>query len=142
MTVPRLLPALLVLGLAVSAAGCGDADAEAGAAPDLDGREFLATQTRGHEQVADTEITLSFDDGRISARAGCNTMMGGATWDDGVLRVPSDGLASTMMACPGDLQAQDEWLMALLTSDPALSLSGGVLTVGDEYQGLTMQEQG
>jgi heat shock protein HslJ len=142
MTVLRVLPTLLLVGLAVASAGCGDPDAEAGTAPDLAGREFVATQTNGHEQVAETEITLSFQDGRISARAGCNTMTGGATWDDGVLRVPADGLATTMMACPDDLQAQDEWLMALLTSAPALSLSGGVLTVGDDVEGMTMQEQG
>ena len=142
MTVPSLLPALLLLGLAVVSAGCGDPDAGADGAPDLAGRDFVATQTRGHEQVAETEITLSFSDGRISARAGCNTLMGAATWDDGVLRVPGDGLASTMMACPDGLQAQDEWLLTLLTSSPTVSLSGGILTLGDDAAGMTMQEQG
>jgi heat shock protein HslJ len=42
------------------------------------------------------------------------------------------------MGCPDDLAAQDAWLTALLTSDPAMVLDGDTLRLGDAENGLTL----
>lgn len=105
---------------------------------DLAGRSFTATEVRGHELVPDTDIVVSFEDGLLSAQAGCNTLAGDATWTDGVLT--AGPLAMTMMACDDALSAQDQWLSDLLTSEPAISLDGDTLTIGDDDAGLTLQE--
>jgi heat shock protein HslJ len=140
MPVRTIARPLVLIGL-VALAACGGAG-PVGEEPDLAGRTFVATQVAGHEQVPGTEIRLSFEDGTVGAHAGCNSMSGPATWDDGVLVVPADGLAQTLIGCPDDLAAQDEWLVGLLTSRPAIALSDdGVLTVGDDSSGLTMQER-
>ena len=94
-------------------------------------------QVRGHDLVAGTSVTLSFEDGRISAKAGCNTMTGSATWDTGKLLV-AQPLASTMMGCAEALAAQDQWLSGFLTSSPALTLDGDILTLGDATNGMTL----
>ncbi|WP_199422861.1 META domain-containing protein [Actinotalea solisilvae] len=122
---------LVVVGIASTADGSSRT-------PDLVGRTFVSTDTPGHDLVAGTEVRLAFDEGHVSARAGCNTLFGGATWTDGVLEAPQ--LASTMMACSPDRMAQDAWLGDLLASGPALTLDGATLTIGDADNGLVLVE--
>ena len=124
-------PAVIaVLSLALT--GC------AGGSADLEGRTFTATEVRGHDLVEGSAITLAFEDGQVSANAGCNTIFGEAQWDGGTLE--AEQLASTLMACDDALMAQDEWLTALLTSSPTLSVDGTTLTIGDAT-GLTLTEE-
>lgn len=112
-----------------------------GDAEDLDGRIFLSTQVNGRTLVEGTQVRLTFGAGQVSANAGCNTMSGAAGWDGGTLTVGAGELATTMIGCPPDLQAQDEWLAGLLTSSPALALDGDTLTLGDETSGLVLSQQ-
>lgn len=133
----RAGPVVLV-GLAVGLSACGDGTAAAGA--DLEGKTFVSTDVAGHELVPGSEVKVIFQSDRISVQAGCNTLNGGATWDSGVL-VVAVPMARTMMACDDDLSRQDDWLEALLTSEPALSLDGSTLVLGDSAEGLTLEEQ-
>lgn len=126
----RAPAAIAVLSLALT--GC------AGGSADLEGRTFTATEVRGHDLVEGSAITLAFEDGQVSANAGCNTIFGAAQWDGGTLE--AEQLASTLMACDDALMAQDEWLTALLTSSPTLSVDGTTLTIGDAT-GLTLTEE-
>lgn len=126
----RAPAAIAVLSLALT--GC------AGGSADLEGRTFTATGVRGHDLVEGSAITLAFEDGQVSANAGCNTIFGEAQWDGGTLE--AEQLASTLMACDDALMAQDEWLTALLTSSPTLSVDGTTLTIGDAT-GLTLTEE-
>ena len=126
----RAPAAIAVLSLALT--GC------AGGSADLGGRTFTATEVRGHDLVEGSAITLAFEDGQVSANAGCNTIFGEAQWDGGTLE--AEQLASTLMACDDALMAQDEWLTALLTSSPTLSVDGTTLTIGDAT-GLTLTEE-
>ncbi|NCD15939.1 MAG: META domain-containing protein [Actinobacteria bacterium] len=126
----RAPAAIAVLSLALT--GC------AGGSADLEGRTFTATEVRGHDLVEGSAITLAFEDGQVSANAGCNTIFGEAQWDGGTLE--AEQLASTLMACDNALMAQDEWLTALLTSSPTLSVDGTTLTIGDAT-GLTLTEE-
>ena len=126
----RAPAAIAVLSLALT--GC------AGGSAALEGRTFTATEVRGHDLVEGSAITLAFEDGQVSANAGCNTIFGEAQWDGGTLE--AEQLASTLMACDDALMAQDEWLTALLTSSPTLSVDGTTLPIGDAT-GLTLTEE-
>ena len=143
--VPLLPYAAMALAVAVAVAGCGDTPTRAEMlgvedSTDLADRTFVSTEVRGHDLVEGTTVTLTFDTERISATAGCNTLNGAASWDDGTLSV-DEPLAGTMMACPPELEGQDEWLRQLLTSSPEIALDGSVLTVGDDASGITLEEE-
>ena len=137
-----VVAATLVLGLAA----CGQdetttsAEAESAQPVDLAGRTFESAQVSGITLADGTAVTLSFEDDGISASAGCNTMSGGANWDDGTLEIAGE-LATTMMACPEGLQEQEDWLGALLTSSPAIALDGDTLIVGDDTTGMVLEER-
>ncbi|TRW44080.1 META domain-containing protein [Georgenia yuyongxinii] len=130
-------PVALVLAASLLTA-CTTGAADGG--PDLAGRSFVSTDVRGHELVADSRIRLIFGEDTISAMAGCNTVFGGASWDGGTL-VVDDALATTMMACSGELMDQDDWLEQFLLSGPTLNLDGQTLTVGDDAGGLTFEQE-
>lgn len=137
---PRAVLWLLVAVVAsLWLGGCGSAGGSGtgSGSPDLNGKSFTSTEVRGRDLVAGTSVTLSFEEGRISAKAGCNTMTGSATWDTGKL-VVAQPLASTMMGCDQALAAQDQWLSGFLTSSPALMLDGNTLTLGDDTNGMTL----
>lgn len=147
----RLVVPVLLLALVLAACGDDDADTvDAGdddGAPttevtyaDLDGRTFVSTGAQGYEIVADTTISLSFEDERISAAAGCNTQNGGVEVAEGQLRLTSP-LASTMMGCEEPLMAQDQWVASFLEADPDITLEGDALTlsVGDEVLELSAE---
>src|SRR5262245_49784100 len=143
----RLAPLALLVLLALPLA-CGDDDSASGAAPagsgssptaaQLNGNTYRSTSVQGQALVADTSLTLHFEANRISANAGCNQMNGGYTIDEGVLRVGN--MAQTLMACPDDLQKQDDWVAALLTSNPAISLAGDTLTLSGNGVTITAKQ--
>jgi len=140
----RLAATLLLLALVLAACGDDDADtvdtegeggdgASAVTYADLDGTTFLSTAATGYEIVADTTISLTFVDERISVNAGCNTQNAGVEVVDGQLQLTSE-LATTMMGCEEPLMAQDQWVASFLEADPDVILDGDTLTltVGDE----------
>ena len=77
----------------------------------------------GYDLVADTTIRLTFEDGNLSVNAGCNTMF--APYE-----LTADSLAwteepaATMMGCPDDLAAQDQWLAELFTTGVGAAADG------------------
>ncbi|GAA4410270.1 hypothetical protein GCM10023168_29770 [Fodinibacter luteus] len=130
----RTIALLAVLGAGLALGACSSATA------DLAGKTYASTEARGHDIVEGSTITLQFEEGRISAQGGCNTLNGAATWDGDTLEVEGP-MASTLMACDEALMAQDEWLSTFLTSSPALDVDGDTLTLGDDTTGLTLTEQ-
>lgn len=124
----------LAAAAALALAGCG------GGGADLEGKTYTSVESRGHDLVAGSTVTLRFEDGRISANAGCNTMTGAATWEGETLEVEGP-LASTMMACEEALMAQDQWLSEFLASSPDLAVEGEELVLGDDTTGLTLTEK-
>lgn len=95
----------------------------------LEGSTFTSTQVQGHDLVAGTSITLTFEDGRMVATAGCNTMSGSYDVSGGTLAWTGPA-ASTMMGCPDDLAAQDQWISGLLTDGMSAELDESVLVLG------------
>lgn len=160
--ISNLSPRTLLAGLAVAAltlAACGSdgsnsngsgsddgttaPDGDTGAAPsaeDLDGRSFESTETSGYDLVEGSTITLRFADGSLGANAGCNSMSGAFTIEDGALSVGE--MAATMMACDEALMAQDTWLGEFFAAGPQVALDGDTLTLtsGDTVLTLTDRE--
>lgn len=94
----------------------------------LNGRSFVSTTVTGHDPVADSSISLSFEDGRLAARPGCNNYSGPAAVTDGTLAWSGPAI-STRMACSEELMAQDDWFNQLLTDGAALSVGENSLTL-------------
>lgn len=104
----------------------------AGGGGSLDDRTFVSTAVEEgggpRDLVEGTEIRLTFGgDGNLSARAGCNTILG--TW-----RLDGDSLAfggggMTEMGCSQSLHDQDQWLLGFLETGPAVQLEDDELTL-------------
>ena len=94
----------------------------------LNGHAFVSTDVTGYDLVADSQIRLAFEGGNLSANAGCNTMSGAYTIQDGDLKLGAE-LASTAMACQPDLMSQDTWLAAFLKAGPAITAEGSTLSL-------------
>ncbi len=96
---------------------------------DLDGRTFLSTSVTPRDLVPGSQIRLTFDDGSLSAQAGCNSMGADNVRVDGGRLVVTGGLFMTEMGCEEPLMAQDEWLLDVLGSGPQITLGGDNLTL-------------
>jgi heat shock protein HslJ len=138
---PAVRVAALVGLAAVTFVACGDDEDAAGpAAADLEGRTFVSTALEGRELVAGSTISLSFEEGRVAAQAGCNTLSGGFTIDGDELDV--EQLAQTQMACDQPLMDQDTWLAAFLGDDPTITLEGDQLTLAEDGVTITLAAAG
>jgi heat shock protein HslJ len=119
-----------------SSSGTASSPAAAGIAQ-FEGITFVATEVTGaYTIVPGSTITLTFERGALSARAGCNSMFGQYTITGGVLSAPQ--LASTLMACDDALMAQDTWLAAFLASSPTWTYQGGTLTLSNGTDTIAM----
>ena len=126
-----------VLATSIALGACA---ADAADTPELDGRSFVATEVEGRDLVEGSTLRLTFEDGNVSAQAGCNTIFGGATWDDGTLTLVGE-LARTSMGCVDGLAEQDDWLAGLLSSGPAIELEGETLTLDDGATTITLEQE-
>lgn len=140
----RTLAVGTLAALALTGCGAGDGDAgsgdgSAGQSLDLDGKTFTATEVTGWVIVTDSTIKLTFNDGRISADAGCNILNAAASWEEGALALEGP-LASTMKACPEGLMAQDQWLATLLESNPKITGDDTSIVIGGGTNSMTMTE--
>jgi len=97
----------------------------------LTGRTFLSTSVTvdgvPFALVAGTRIRLIFDNGTLSANAGCNIIGGNYVLDGN--HVVFSGGQMTEMGCDDPRFAQDDWLIAFLTSSPTFVLNGNDLTL-------------
>jgi len=137
----RALRMLTVLALLAGLAACGDSGSSpkggAGgkASADPSGTTYVVTgiteSGKPRPPVEGSQIRFEFAEDRLVITAGCNTMSGGYTYDDGTLTV--DTLAMTQMACPTALMEQDSWLAGLFEEpvEMAISADDATITSGD-----------
>jgi len=104
----------------------------------IDGRTFLSTAIAGRALVPGSQVRLSFEDGRIGANAGCNSMSGPYAVDGGRLDVGS--LATTEMGCDEALMDQDTWL-AWFLDGALITLAGDELTLAKDGITLTLLDR-
>jgi heat shock protein HslJ len=128
-----------LLACALVGACSGDESSGSGST-DLAGKVFVSTGVEGSGLAEITSIRMTFEDGSVSAIAGCNTIFGGATWDDGTLTVDGE-LARTTMGCDDALSAQDDWLSEFLSSGPSVELDGSTLTLDDGVATITLEQE-
>jgi heat shock protein HslJ len=124
-----LATALTLIAASATLAACGSDEVPepSGDRHALDGLAFVASEAEGRTVVPGSLLTLRFDDGELSASAGCNRLGGAYGADDGHLDLP--GGMQTMMACGSGLDVQEGWLFELLGNRPRLARSAGGLTL-------------
>jgi heat shock protein HslJ len=132
-------PIRLAVTLAVVAGVLAACSSSSGGGDDLAGRTFEGDEVEGRTLVEGSIVRIAFDTTTISVTAGCNTIFGDMSWDDGTLTTDAE-LASTMMGCEDDLVNQDTWLRDLLMSSPPYTLDGETLTIGEDGERLTLTE--
>lgn len=135
---PVLLGTLLLL------ASCGSTATPAGnGGPDVDGRAFVSTEVTvdGADRplVPGSVISMTFDVGRLSVNAHCNTMSDQVRFDGTRMNLVG-ALATTEMGCPESLMSQDRWLADLLTTGGDVTVRGDVLTFVSAGTTITMQD--
>lgn len=120
------LSTLVILLSACAGVGSGSGGAQ------LAGRTFLSTAVTGHTLVEGTQLSLSFPEaGKISARAGCNQLFGGVSFDGDRMKVSE--LGSTDMGCELTRMDQDQWFAGFLKAGPKFALNGDELVLtGDK----------
>ena len=140
------LPAVLSVLLLCACTGAGgtltsgpaDPPQGASARHGLGDRTFLSVGVVGRTLVPGSQVRLSFEDGQVSASAGCNTMGGRYAIDGDRLVVPQ--LATTEMACAPALMDQDSWLADLL-GGATVALVGDTLTISKDGITLTLLDR-
>lgn len=149
---------LLVAGLALAAvlSACGDDDEPAATSSDpaatsgtpagttegpgnttgtaitgsgpLDGQRFTAGRIEGRKLVDGTELALTFDGGRLNAKAGCNTIAGSYVFESD--RLQQLDAVQTMMGCPEPgVDKQELWFAEFLKRGAEAKLEDGTLNL-------------
>lgn len=127
---------LAILGTFLASRG-GSSTAPA----DLNGTTWTtsAMTVNGTEQplAAGSTLTMTFADGRVSTKAGCNQQNGDATWTGGQL-IMTGPMASTMMACEQALMDQDQTIAAFLSGNPSITQQGESIVLSDGSMSMTL----
>jgi heat shock protein HslJ len=125
MRASRALPVVACLTIVLGVACSDDNDSSTPTVAGLAGKTFESTSVEGHEMVAGTNVTMTFDSDGVAVNAGCNTLRGAITIADGTLQVGP--MAQTLMACTDDLTAQDTFLAGFFVAKPTITLDGRTL---------------
>lgn len=129
---------LTVPVVALALAGCGEksdddgAPRSGGSGPTLAGEYVVTAVTDGdkpHALVKGSEIRLTFADGSLGMRAGCNSMSGDYELEGDRLTVGPIG--GTEMGCAPALMEQDTWLVGLFAAPVTVGEDPLTLTAGD-----------
>jgi heat shock protein HslJ len=132
-----LLTSVLTSAFLLGACGGGATSPEpTGEGPD--GRTFLSTGAEGRGLVPGSTVRLTFQDGQVSASAGCNSM-GGPYRIEGD-RLVAGQLMTTEMACDPALMEQDRWVADLL-GGATIALDGDTLTLTGATIRLTLVDR-
>lgn len=95
-------------------------------------------QVEGERIPGGGPLVVGFDNGRISAYAGCNHGSGPVDLADGVLVTR---LAVTMMACPPPVGDADRWMTDLFEARPHWTLTGDTLTLAGDATTVTLRDK-
>lgn len=94
----------------------------------LTGRTFLSTSVEGTTIPGGGPLEVAFPErNQIAMSAGCNRGIGSVDLSGGTVR--TGAIATTMMACPGELANADKWMTDVFAAAPTWTLSGDVLTL-------------
>lgn len=118
----RICLVLLVSALLAACSAMSPSDKAAA----LDGTDWVLTTLPGRTLIADSFVTLRFEDGQVSGTDGCNRYSGAYTASD--LQLQFDGsMATTMMACSEPVMEQANAFMAALVKVRSYRIAAGQL---------------
>lgn len=101
------------------------------ASPDpLADTNWVLVSLNGQPAIADTQVTIRFEDGQLSGTEGCNRYSTSYKTDGNKLTVDKN-VVSTMMACAEPIMAQAAAYIAALTGAVTYRIEGGQLTLFD-----------
>lgn len=138
----------VVLALAFVLAGCESAVSDDSAHDDarLTQQDWVAQSIAGKPVVQVGRVTLSFAEGRVSGRGGCNHYSGTVEYGKGAIKIGP--LISTKMACVegGLMQQESAYLSTLQGAERYDATAGGKLTITTRtgviiYDGVPRQER-
>jgi heat shock protein HslJ len=118
---------------------CSSAGAPNPSTASLDGHTYVLTDIEGAELVPGTQVTLTFTNDNLNARAGCN-IMGGTYSIDGD-RLVTTQMSMTEMGCDEARARQDEWLARFLSGSVTYTIDGATLTLTDGTIRLTLLDE-
>jgi heat shock protein HslJ len=95
----------------------------------LGGGEWKVFEINGRPIVTGSTPTITFEEGRVFGAASCNRFMGGYTLSADGLKLEMSQMASTMMACPDALMAQEGQFLGTLGTVTGYGVADGVLTL-------------
>jgi heat shock protein HslJ len=130
----RIVLAAAALGLATMT-GCATPSEPAPAARPaadpavLKGGPWTVTEIAGQPKLANSKVDITFEDGRVFGAASCNRFMGGYEVAGDGLTLKMSQMASTMMACPDALMAQERLFLDTLGAVTRWSVTDGVLAL-------------
>jgi heat shock protein HslJ len=131
--------------LVAALAGCGQPADDTGprsGAGNLSGEYVVTSVTAGgkpHALAPGSEIRLTFRDGQLGARAGCNHLSASYEIEGDELRAGPMG--GTEMGCPEALMEQDRWLAGLFEGAVTVGRDPLTLTSGDVVLTLAPREE-
>jgi heat shock protein HslJ len=118
-----------VLVLTFLLIGCAPL-ADTGKPVSLDGTDWTLTAMSGNAPVADSTITLTFEQGSANGSAGCNRYRSNTTTDGGKLAFGMT--SSTKRACLAqNMNVQETAYLGALTKVAAYEVSGDRLVLRD-----------
>jgi heat shock protein HslJ len=125
----RSFIAAAVLALSVGAAGCTSSGSGGDVSGELTRQDWVAQTINGQPVIGYGRVTLSFAEGRVSGRSGCNQYSGPVEIGPGTLSIGN--LISTKMACaePGLMQQESAYLSALRSAQRYRFGPDGVLII-------------
>ncbi|MDZ4866461.1 MAG: META domain-containing protein [Alphaproteobacteria bacterium] len=127
----RIASTAIVLALALGLAGCESAVSDDSGRDDarLTQSDWVAETITGKPVVHVGRVTLSFAEGRVSGRGGCNLYSGPVEYGKGAIKIGP--LISTKMACMEDglMQQESAYLTALQGADRYAVGADGKLTI-------------
>jgi heat shock protein HslJ len=124
MNLRRALPAA-ALAASVFLSACAPMTTAA-ESPPLDGTSWLLASLEGQPSLADTSVTMQFENGVVAGSDGCNRFRNTFSAAGGHIELGSRG-ASTMMACPPAVMKQAEAFTVALGKAKSYRVSGSSL---------------
>ena len=108
----------------------GEPQSSSAAADALAGTSWILATLDGQPALADTTVTLNFENGRVAGSDGCNNYTAPYTADGTNLKIQQP-IASTMMACPEPIMKQATAYMKALEQTTTYKVDGEQLTLYD-----------
>jgi len=131
--------AALLLVTAIILSGCA-----AAGTPTLDGTGWVMTNMGGQAVLADTTVTLIFEDGQLGGSDGCNLY--GTTYETkgSSLAIDTSMMMSTLMGCPEPVMEQASAFTTLLARVESYRVKDGTLELldGSDQVLATFEAQG